>query len=98
MYIYTSGYNRKYKSLNANYFMYFKLIEYYKYNYNFLNIEGITGDLTKDNPYKGLNEFKMCFNPKIFEYIGEFDIVYNSRIYNKISGDGTLSKLFSNIK
>lgn len=98
VYIFTSGYNRKYKSLNANYFMYYKLIEYYKYNYNFINIEGITGDLSKNNPYLGLNEFKMVFNPKIFEYIGEFDIIYNQRIYNKIASDGTLSKLFNSIK
>jgi len=98
VFIYTSAYNKKYKGLNANYFMYYKLIEYYKYNYNFLGIEGITGDLSLSNPYKGLNDFKMCFNPRIYEYIGEFDIIYNNRIYNKISSNGTLSKIFKNIK
>ena len=95
--IFTSGYNKKYKELNANDFLYYKLIEYYKYNYDYLDLDGISGDLSDNNPYKGLNNFKMGFKPEIYEYIGEFDIVFKKRLYNKLSGDGTLTNIFSKI-
>ena len=96
--IYTSGYDKKYKELNVNDFLYYKLIEYYKYNYDFLDLDGFSGDLSDNNPYKGLNNFKLGFKPDIYEYIGEFDIIFKKRLYNKISSDGTLSKLFNKFK
>lgn len=96
--IYTSGYNRKYKDLNINDFLYYKIIEYYKYNYKYLDLNGITGDLSDNNPYKGLNNFIMGFNPQILEYIGEYDIVFKKRIYNKLSSNGTLTNIFKNVK
>lgn len=96
--IYTSGYNRKYKDLNINDFLYYKIIEYYKYNYKYLDLNGITGDLSDNNPYKGLNNFIMGFNPQILKYIGEYDIVLKKRIYNKLSSNGTLTNIFKNVK
>lgn len=96
--IYTSGYNKKYKDLNINDFLYYKIIEYYKYNYKYLDLNGITGDLSDNNPYKGLNNFIMGFNPQILEYIGEYDIVFKKRIYNKLSSNGTLTNIFKNVK
>jgi len=96
--IYASGYNFKYRSLNPNDFMYYKLIEYYKYNLDYLDLDGFSGDLSSDNKYKGLNEFKMGFNPEIFEDIGEYDVVLDNKVYKKIAGDGTLAELFYNLK
>ncbi len=34
----------------------------------------------KDNHYYGLNRFKMGFNPDVYEYIGEFDLVIDEKI------------------
>ncbi len=92
--IYESGYNIKYKELNINDFLYYKLIEYYKYNYNYLDLNGFSGDLSSNNPYQGLNNFKMGFNPKIYEYIGEYDIVLKKHLYKKMASNGTLSNIF----
>ena len=74
--------------------MNYKLIEYYKYNYDILDMNGFTGDLTKGNPYYGVNEFKLGFNVDVFETIGEFDVVFNKHLYKKLSSNGTLSKAF----
>ena len=97
VHIFVSGYDTKLKELNANDFLYYKLIEYYKYNYNLLDLNGFSGDLSENNPYKGLNDFKLGFKPDVYEDIGEFDIVFKKRIYNKIASDGTLSKYFKSM-
>lgn len=92
--IFESGYDKKYKDCNANYYLYYKLMEYYKYNFNYLDLNGFSGDLSKSNPYYGLNEFKLGFRPDIYESIGEFDLVINKQVYKKFASTGTLAKLF----
>ncbi len=94
--IITSGIDPKYKRFNANYFLHHKIIEYYKKSYNFLDLNGITGDFKNTNPYKGLNEFKYGFKPKIYEFIGEFDFVLNDKAYKNLNGKGLLAKEFNN--
>ena len=92
--IFESGYNTKYKELNINDYLYYKLIEYYKYNYNYLDLNGFSGDLSNNNPYKGLNDFKLGFKPNIYEFIGEYDIVFKKHLYKKMASNGTLGNLF----
>ncbi|MDE5888969.1 MAG: peptidoglycan bridge formation glycyltransferase FemA/FemB family protein [Bacilli bacterium] len=70
------------------------LIEYYKNDYDFMDLNGITGDFTRTNPYKGLDEFKKGFNPLPFEYIGEFDFIINEGLYRSLEQSGQLSKEF----
>ncbi len=89
-----SGYNPKYKKFNANYFLHYNIIEYYKKNYKYLDLNGFTGNLTDKNPYKGLNDFKLGFNPQIYEFIGEYDLIIKERKYNSLIKNGTLAKLF----
>ena len=96
VHIFVSGYDTSLKELNSNDFLYYKLIEYYKYNYDLLDLNGFSGDVSLNNPYKGLNDFKLGFKPDIYEDIGEFDIIFKKRIYNKMASNGTLSKLFKN--
>ena len=38
-------------------------------------------DLEKNDHLQGLNRFKEGFSPRYVEYLGEFDLVYNSMIY-----------------
>lgn len=96
--IFVSGYNKKFKELNVNDYLYYKLIEYYKHNYNYLDLNGFSGDTNNTNPYLGLNNFKIGFNPMVLESLGEFDIVFNKRLYSKLSSNGTLTKVFNNLK
>ena len=77
-----SGFDKHTKQ-NPNHILYTKLIEFYKKaNFSFLDLNGITGDFSNDNPYKGLNDFKLNFNPNIYEYIGEFDLIINQTLYS----------------
>lgn len=95
-----SGFDTKYKRFNPNYFLHYQILEYYKNNYDFADLNGLTGDFSKENPYYGLNEFKLGFKPKIYEFIGEYDLVINHFIYSRMLKSGYLAKKFNkkNIK
>ena len=87
-----SGYDKKYKRFAANYFLHYSLIEYYKEQFDYLDLNGISGDFTDNNPYAGLNKFKLGFKPNIYEYIGEFDLVIEPNSYEILLNNGILSK------
>lgn len=89
-----SGIDTNYKDYNANYFLHHELIKYYRNNYKYLDLNGLTGDFNNTNPYKGLNDFKIGFNPHIYEFIGEFDLVLNNKVYNYLVKSGTLANYF----
>ena len=89
-----SGYNTEFKRFCPNYFLHYKLIEYYKNEYDFMDLNGITGDFTDKNPYKGLDDFKLGFNPLTFEYIGEYDFIINDGLYKSMEQSGQLAKEF----
>ncbi len=95
VHIIESVFDREYSSLNANYFLYDSLIEKYKESYDFLDMNGITGDFKKTNPYKGLNRFLLGFNPHIYEYIGEFDLIINRMAYDTLLSSGRLAHEFN---
>lgn len=90
-----SKYSHLYKHFNANYYLFYKLIEEYKNDYKFLDMNGVTGDFKNTNPYKGLNKFKFGFNPNIYEFIGEFDLILNNKIYQTLNKKGILAKEFN---
>ena len=79
-----SGFDKSMGRFSSNYFLYYALIKYYSKDYKYIDLNGITGDLSKDGYYYGLNRFKMGFNPDVYEYIGEFDLVINEKEYNKL--------------
>lgn len=92
-----SGYDTNYKRFSPNYFLHYNILEYYKKYYNFADLNGMTGDFTKENPYHGLNEFKLGFKPKVYEFIGEYDLVINHYIYKSLLRRGKLAKIFNKI-
>lgn len=49
------------------------------YLYDF---RGVSGDLSPDNPLYGLYKFKKGFNGNFVEFVGEFDLVIDTFIYN----------------
>ncbi len=92
VHIVESGYDKKLSTLNANYFLYNAIIERYKDDFEFLDLNGITGDFKGNNPYKGLNRFKLGFNPMVFEYIGEYDLVFRDKLYKYLLSSGKLAQ------
>lgn len=90
-----SGYDKTYKRFAPNYFLHYSLINYYKDSFNYLNLNGIVGNFLEDNPYSGLNRFKLGFNPYIYEYIGEYDLVIEPKSYQILLNNGILAKEFN---
>ncbi len=92
VHIVESAFDRNYSYLNSNYFLYDAIIENYKDDFDYLDLGGISGDFKESSPYKGLNRFKMGFNPNIYEYIGEFDLVFNKGAYDYLLSSGKLAQ------
>lgn len=83
VYIFMDGYNKDFKKLNAKHLMTWKLIEKYsKEKYKKFNLGGMTNPNTKDEKYKGLNEYKLSFNARCVEYAGDFELITNQVLYN----------------
>ena len=90
-----SGYDTHYKNYDPNYYLHYAILEHYKNDYDYADLNGMTGDFTKENPYYGLNEFKLNFRPKVYEYIGEYDLVIRPLKYRKLRSSGKLAKVFN---
>ena len=95
VHILISGYDTKYKNFAPNYFLHYQIMEYYKKEFDYIDLNGMTGDFTKENPYNGLNQFKLGFKPKIYEYIGEYDLPILPAKYKKQRLNANLAKIFN---
>lgn len=90
-----TGHNDMYKEFDIKTFLYYKIIEEYKKaGYNYLDMNGITGDFSDTNPYKKSNDFKLKFNPVVYEYIGEFDLVVNKTLHQLLWSTNKIQKEF----
>lgn len=90
-----NGHDKNFANLNSKLYLFYYIINYYKnLGYEYLDLNGITVDFNEGNPYKTLNEFKLKFNPTIYEYIGEFDLIINSAFYQMLWSSGKLNKEF----
>lgn len=94
--IVASGYNTRYRRCNPNYFLHHTLLEHYKEEgYSFADLNGISGDLSNESPFHGLNEFKLGFHTDAYEFIGEMDFIINEGLYNSLRKSGYLAKEFN---
>lgn len=76
------GYDNKFKSFNSKHLLIWKLIERYsKQGFKKFNLGGITNPMLENNPYEGLNNFKLGFNAKCIEYIGDLELITNNALY-----------------
>ena len=83
VYIFMDGYNKDFKRLNAKHLMTWKLIEKYsKEKYARFNLGGMTNPNINNTKYNGLNEFKLSFNARCVEYIGDLELVTSPALYN----------------
>ena len=65
-------------NINGNYYLIYLLIIYYrKQNYSLLDLNGIN----EKSLYDSLYDYKINFNPIIYEYIPEYDLVLNQKYY-----------------
>ena len=55
--------------------------KYSKEGYKKFNFGGISNPNLKDNQYKGLNDFKLNFGSKVYEFIGDFELIINNAKY-----------------
>lgn len=82
VFILMDGYDTKFKSLNSKHLLIWKLMERYsKLGFKKFNLGGISSLTVQDNPYHGLNEFKLGFNALAYEYIGDLELVTNNTLY-----------------
>lgn len=81
-YIFMDGYNKDFKNINAKHLMTWKLIEKYSNEkYKRFNLGGMTNPTINNDKYKGLNEFKLSFNARCVEYMGDLELVTNNALY-----------------
>ena len=82
IFLFMDGFDANYKSFNGKHLLLWKLIEKYS-NEGFkkFNLGGISNPNLENNPYKGLNDFKMNFGADAYEYIGDLELVTNSARY-----------------
>ena len=62
--------------------------------YEYLELNGLASDFSENSIYYDFNKVKLDFDPIIYEFIGEFDIVLNELLFKKIQSKGLLSKEF----
>ena len=85
------SFDRKYNSFNAKHLIIWKLMEKYsKEGYHLFNLGGIVGNI--DSKYRGLNDYKLGFGSKVYEYIGDFEFITNKPLYLMYKNTGFLKK------
>ena len=82
--ILASGFNKEYKDLNPNHFLHYAIFERYKPYFSYCDMNGVTGKFDESSEYYGLNQFKQKWDPTIYEFVGEFDLICNERIFKKL--------------
>ena len=93
-----SGYNKDFENLYPNYYLYNKLFEIYKDEYDYIDLNGLASDLSSNSKYYEYNQFKLNFNPIIYEFIGEFDIILDEFNFRKLQSRDLIMKELQNFK
>lgn len=75
-------------------YLYNYLIDKYKDEFEFIDLNGLSSDNSESSKYYDFNSSKLIFNPTVYEFIGEFDIVLNDLLFKKIQSKSLLSKEF----
>lgn len=88
------GYDKSFNTFNPIYFLYNSIIEKYKNDYTFLDLNGLASNFSESSPYYEYNQERLAFNPDIYEFIGEFDIILSDMKFNRIMNKGLMSHEF----
>lgn len=90
--IIASGYNDDFANLYPNYYLYNTLFEMYKDDYDYIDLNGLAADFSADSKYYDDNQFKLGFKPDIYEFIGEFDIIFDDTIFKRLQSRDLIAK------
>ena len=90
-----SGFGDEFRQLNPNHFLYYSIFERYKPYFNFCNIGGISS-FDENSQFKGLNNYRLKWNPLLFEFIGEFDLVCSEYYFKRLINSSYIEKEFTN--
>ena len=83
VYLFIDCYNKEFKRFNPKHLMIWKLIEMYnKQGFKRFNLGGITNPKIDNKKYNNLNEFKLSFNARCIEYIGDLELITNNAYYS----------------
>ncbi len=93
-----SGASPTFNHLSPKYYLYNKLTEIYKDDYDYMDLNGLSSDFSSNAKDFESNQFKLDFKPIIYEYIGEFDYILNEYIFKNLQRKGTISKEINNLK
>lgn len=67
---------------NSNYKTYYEQIKYCQQKgIKTFDVFGTIGDLREDNPLLGIHSYKKGFGGEYIEFIGEFDLILNKKMY-----------------
>lgn len=90
-----TGNTKEFQGTDLKTFMFFKIIEeYQKVGYLYIDLYGITSDFSDTNPYKELNKFKLQFNPNVYEYVGELDLIVNKPFHQLLWSTNKIQREF----
>ena len=74
--------DKEYSNFNSKHILLWKIIaKYASEGYKKFNLGAVSNIKLKPNKYQGLNDFKCNFNPKIYEYLGDFELVAIKSLY-----------------
>ena len=91
-----SGFSAMHKDLNPNHFLYFSILERYKNYFTFCDIGGHSGNFDSLSPYRGINRFKEKWDPTIFEFAGEFDLICSEYSFKQLIKTNFIENEFNN--
>lgn len=87
--------DKNYDYLNPDYFLYNRLLDMYKEEYEIANIGALADDFKDNSQFKEYNQLKVDFNPTIYEYIGELDLIISEWKFKIVEKNNLLSNEFS---
>lgn len=74
--------DKEYSAFNSTHILLWNIMAKYAADgYKKFNLGGVSNIRLKPNKFKGLNDFKCNFNPKIYEYLGDFELVAIKSLY-----------------
>lgn len=86
IYFIEEGYEERLRNIYSLSILKWELIKmFYDEGYRNFNLGFIPLDIKENNKYKGIYLSKIGFNPKIYEYSGNYDLVINKLLYNILS-------------
>lgn len=82
IYMLMDGFDPVYKKFNSKHLLIWKLMEKFSNEgYKKFNLGGISNPMLENNKYQGLVDFKLGFNAKAIEYIGDLELICNNALY-----------------